>query len=92
MGLQPYYIRLEMDLCGIDLDWETFESAWDPTTQSTTRAINPGEVYNMDWYFHIPPEMLNQAVVCEGQLKVFDAQAGDSLTELPIVILNSRSQ
>jgi len=92
VGIQPYYIRLDMDLCGIDLHWETFESAWDPTTQSTTRAINPGEVYNMDWYFHIPPEMLNQAVVCEGQLKVFDAQAGDSLTELPIVILNSRSQ
>lgn len=92
VGVQPYQIRLEMDLCGIEPEWETFESAWDPATHSTTREIHPGEVFNMDWYFHIPDEQFNQPVICEGQLEVFDAHQGDSLTQLPIVIINSRAQ
>ena len=92
VGVQPYQIRLDMDLCGFELEWETHESSWDPVTQTTTRMIEPGEVYNMDWYFHIPSNNFNQQVVCKGALQVFDAQTGDLLTRLPINIINSDVQ
>jgi hypothetical protein len=46
----------------------------------------------MDWYFQIPFEDFNQPVICEGNLEVFDAQTGVSLSKLPINIINSRAQ
>jgi hypothetical protein len=92
VGVRPYKIRMEMDLCDWDLEWETFEAAWDHTTQSTTRYIQPGKTFNMDWYFHIPEEDFQQPVVCQGQLEIFDAETDQSLTVLPVTILNSRAQ
>ncbi|MBU1878069.1 MAG: hypothetical protein KJ734_03875, partial [Chloroflexi bacterium] len=91
VGTRPYQIRLEMDLCEMDLEWETHESSWDPATKTSTRMIDPGEVFNMDWYFRIPRERLNQSTICEGHLKVFDARTGTLLTDLPIMIVNSRA-
>ena len=90
VGVKPYKIHMEMDLCDFDMEWETFEANWDQATQSTTRYIEPGKTFNMDWYFHIPPEAFEQAIVCQGQLEVFNAETGDSLTVLPITILNTR--
>lgn len=92
VGVKPYKIHLEMDLCDFELEWETPEAAWDQATQSTTRYIEPGKTFNMDWYFDIPPEAIRQAVVCKGQLEVLDAETGDSLTILPIFILNSQAR
>ncbi len=92
VGVQPYQIRLEMDLCGFETEWETHEADWDPLTKTSTRTIEPGKVFNMDWYFHIPSEVFNQPVICRGGLEVFDAQTGVSLTRLPINIINSRAQ
>jgi len=92
VGTQPYQIRLQMDLCGIEAEWQTHESAWDLATKTTTREIEPGEVFNMDWNFNIPPEMWDQKVICEGQLTVFDAQSGKALTELPVTLINSRTE
>jgi hypothetical protein len=91
VGVKPYKIRLEMSLCDFELDWDTPEANWDQATHSTTRYIPPSRTFNMDWNFHIPPEKMQQAVVCKGQLEVFDAETGDSLTVLPITILNSRA-
>jgi hypothetical protein len=91
VGTQPYQIRLDMDLCGMELEWETFEADWDQATLSSTRAIEPGNSFNMDWFFHIPPDMRAQSVVCDGQLTVFDAQSDELLTELPIRIVNSQA-
>jgi hypothetical protein len=83
---------MDMDLCDWDLEWETFEKNWDQATLSTTRYIDPGKGFNMDWYFHIPEEDFSQHVVCRGQLELFDADTDESLTVLPITILNSRAQ
>jgi hypothetical protein len=91
VGTQPYQIRLEMDMCGLDLEWVTFERDWDPLTKTSTRMIDPGDTFNMDWYFKIPPELRQRAIVCEGQLRVSDAQTETLLTALPIKILNSRA-
>jgi hypothetical protein len=92
VGVKPYKIHLDMDLCGFDLEWETPEAAWDQATQSTTRYIDPGKTFNMDWYFHIPPEAMARNVVCQGELTVSDAETGQSLSELPITMLNSRGE
>ena len=92
VGVQPYRVRLDMDLCGFDLEWETPEAAWDQGTQTMTRYIQPGDTFNMDWYFHVPEEAFAQYVVCEGQLELTDADTGDSLTVLPIRLYNSRAQ
>lgn len=92
VGVQPYQIRLDMDLCGFETEWVTHEASWDFSTKSSTRVIEPGEVFNMDWYFQIPFEDFNQPVICEGNLEVFDAQTGVSLSKLPINIINSRAQ
>ena len=91
VGTQPYQIRLDMDMCGWDLKWVTFERDWDPDSKITTRFIDPGESYNMDWFFTIPSEQRDQATICEGQLDVYDAETDDLLTELPIVIVNSKA-
>lgn len=92
VGVQPYQILLDMDLCGFETEWETHETSWDPLTKTSTRMIEPGEVFNMDWYFHVPEERFNQPIVCQGGLEVFDAETGVSLSKLPINIINSSAQ
>jgi hypothetical protein len=92
VGTQPYRIGMDMELCGMELEWETFERDWDPMTKTSTRVIEPGDMFNMDWYFHIPAELRDRAVVCEGMLKVVDADSGALLTDLPVKIVNSRGQ
>ena len=92
VGAQPYRIGMDMELCGMELDWETFERDWDPVTKTSMRVIEPGDMFNMDWYFHIPAELRDRDVVCEGMLKVVDADSGALLTDLPVKIINSRGQ
>jgi hypothetical protein len=89
VGTKDYRIRLEINLCGIEPEWETHESEWDPVNKASTRDISPGKVFNMDWYFNIPTEKLNQKNICNGSLAVFDAKSNVLLTDLPITIVNS---
>ncbi len=91
VGTQPYQIRMAMDMCGLDLEWVTFERDWDPATKTSTRVIEPGDTYNMDWFFTIPEEARDQSIICEAQLSVFDAQSDTLLTAMPIKIVNSRA-
>lgn len=91
VGTQPYQIRLDMEMCGMDLKWLTFERDWDPVTKTSTRFIEPGDTYNMDWFFTIPVEDRDQNVICEAQLSVFDAQSDALLTAMPIKIINSKA-
>jgi hypothetical protein len=89
VGTQAYRIRIEMDMCDLDMKWLTFERDWDQATQTSTRQIEPGDTYNMDWFFTIPPEQRNQHIVCDGELRIRDAETGDLLTDLPVRIVNS---
>ena len=91
VGTQPYQIRLAMDMCDWDLEWVTFERYLDQVAKISTRFIEPGDGYNMDWFFTIPAKERNQTTICEGQLDVYDAETDDLLTELPIKIVNSKA-
>jgi len=91
VGTRPYRIRMEMDLSDLDLEWETFEAAWDPVSKTSTRAIEPGDTFNMDWFFHIPCDMRNRSVISSGTLSIYDAETDLLLSELPIEIVNSRA-
>jgi hypothetical protein len=89
VGTQPYRIRLEMEMCEMEIEWLTFERDWDQATQTSTRHIEPGDTYNMDWFFRIPPEQRDQGMVCDGELRVIDADSDTILTDLPVQIVNS---
>jgi hypothetical protein len=91
VGTQPYRIRLDMNLCDMELEWVTFERDWDPATKTSTRNIEPGDGYNMDWFFNIPLEARAQSTICEGHLDVYDADTEALLTEMPIQIINSQA-
>jgi len=91
VGTQPYQIRMDMDLCDMELEWVTFERDWDPETKTSTRSIEPGDGYNMDWFFNISPEARSQSTICEGHLNVYDADTEALLTEMPIQIINSQA-
>ncbi len=90
VGVKPYTIKLELDMCGLDLEWDTFEKYWDQKTQSSTRQIMPKQLFNMDWRIRIPEQMLDKKKICQGELRVLDAQTQQLLTALPIVIINSK--
>jgi hypothetical protein len=89
VGTKPYRIRLEMDMCDLEMEWLTFEADWDQATQSSTRYIPTGDTFNMDWFFRIPSEQRNQSVICDGELRVIDADTSTLLTDLPVRIVNS---
>jgi hypothetical protein len=89
VGIQPYRILLNMNLCEIQLKWQTHETDWDPVSRVSTREIEPGKTFNMDWYFDIPYNKLNQKSICNGSLEVRDAQSNTVLTVLPITLINS---
>ena len=89
VGTQPYRIKLEMEMCELEMEWLTFERDWDQESQSSTRYIEPGDSFNMDWFFTIPPEQRNQEMICDGELRVIDADSDEVLTDLPVQIVNS---
>jgi hypothetical protein len=91
VGTQPYRIRIEMEMCDLETEWLTFEADWDQATQESTRYVEPGDTFNMDWFFRIPDEVRAQATVCDGELRVLDADTGDLLTDLPVRIVNSKA-
>jgi hypothetical protein len=43
----------------------------------------------MDWFFRIPSEQRQQELICEGELRVIDADSDTVLTDLPVLIVNS---
>lgn len=89
VGTQPYRIRLEMEMCDLEMEWLTFERDWDQASQTSTRYIDPGDAFNMDWFFKIPAGQRNQTVICDGELRVIDADSDAVMTDLPVKIVNS---
>ena len=68
VGVKPYKVHMQMDLCNFEMEWETPEADWNQKTHTTTRYIEPGKTFNMDWYIHIPPENFDQHIICTGKL------------------------
>jgi hypothetical protein len=91
VGTRPFRIRLDIDMCQIPVEWATFETYWDDITKESTREIIPGSFYNMDWHFKLPPDWKKKNIICEGGIKVLDAESDKLLTFLPIHIINSQS-
>jgi hypothetical protein len=89
VGTQPYRIRLEMEMCDLETEWLTFERDWDQATQTSTRYIEPGDTFNMDWFFKIPLEQFHQSMICDGELRIIDSESATLLTDLPVQIVNS---
>ena len=89
VGTRPYRIRLELDMCGMPLEWETFERHWDDQAKESSRDIHPRARFNMDWHITIPPELRDAELICDGGLRVIDAHADELLTFLPIRIIDS---
>ena len=91
VGVKPYKIRLDMDLCDFELEWETPEANWDQATQSSTRTSSPGKLQHGLVLPHSDRSHARERGL-PGQLEVLDAETGESLSVLPITILNSRGQ
>lgn len=89
VGLQPYTICIEYDICGFPVTWDTFEAHWDPRTRCTTRAISPGKTYNMDWIIRIPEIARHQRRICSSHVVIVDAQSRARLSRFPIDIIDS---
>ncbi|HUT53428.1 MAG TPA: hypothetical protein VM658_08560 [bacterium] len=89
VGRRPIRVRLELDACGLPVEWETFESSFDYKTHEFTRAIVPGRTATMDWHLQVQPPRRDQRMICDGGLKVMDADVGELLTFLPIRLINS---
>jgi len=92
VGSRPRRVRLDLDMCGMPVEWVTFESDWNNNSKTTTRDILPGKTFAMDWHVHVPPERRNQEVVCSGGLKIMDVKTDKLLTFLPIEIINSEQE
>jgi hypothetical protein len=92
VGIRPYRIKLDIDMCAMPVEWETFETHWDQETRSSTREVRPGKLFNMDWRLTVPRDRRERSVVCDGGVRVMDADTEKLLTFLPIKIINSRFQ
>lgn len=88
VGPSARRIALTVDLCDFPLEWVTFEADWDPVARASTRALEPGETFNMDWIVQLPPERRYKAVVCEGAISVLDADDQRPLARFPVRIHN----
>jgi hypothetical protein len=91
VGTQPYRIHIEMDMCDLPMEWVTFERDWDPASQTSTRLVEPGDTFNMDWFFTLSPQRRQQATICSGELRILDAASGELLTDLPVRLVNSQA-
>ena len=79
-------VGLDLELCGSALEWVTFERDWDHEARVSARAVEPAATFNMDWIVTLTPELLAPDGRCEGQLAVRDADTGELLTRLPVLI------
>ncbi len=89
VGTKPYAIGLAVDMCGLPVEWETFEVSWDEHKKVSTRVIDPGAFFNMDWHVTVPADQRDAKTICNGGVKVTDADTGELLTFFPISLINS---
>jgi hypothetical protein len=88
VGPVPRRLGLDLELCGAGLQWITFERDWDQEARLSTRAVEPGATFNMDWVVTLTPALLEPDGRCDGLLQVTDADTGELLTRLPLSIVH----
>lgn len=91
VGERARRVRLELEACGLPVRWETFEAAWDPASKATTRAIPPGGTFSMDWVVDVPAGRRPEPLLCAGAVRVYDADSGALLTDLPLTLRHGRA-
>jgi hypothetical protein len=79
-------VALDLELCGAALEWVTFERDWDHEAHASTRVVEPTATFNMDWIVTLTPELLAPDGRCDGQLAVSDADTGELLSRVPVLI------
>lgn len=88
VGTTSRRICIHADFCEFKTSLVTFEKNWDPLTNCATRAIEPKELFNMDWIVRFP-ESDKRPIYCEGKITIVDQQTNKPLTVFPITIKDS---
>ncbi|HUU75983.1 MAG TPA: hypothetical protein VMW63_07810 [Methanoregulaceae archaeon] len=92
IGKKPIKIRMELVNASIPVRWEVSANLpFDPDTRTFIEPLPPREsIRNLgiDWFFLIPEDRLYDDIVYEGGLLLSDADTGETLTFLPITVMN----
>lgn len=91
VGKRPVRIGLELVNVDIPVEWEVRANwPYDPANRMFTKPLPPGgSIPNLsiDWYFIIPDYYMDEKVIYDGGLLVYDADSGQPLTFIPIKIV-----
>ena len=95
-GKKPVRIGLELVNCTFPVIWEVGANfPYDPETHIFMKPLMPGQSIpnlGIDWIFKIPPSVMNSAIIYDGGLLIFDADTGEPLTLIPIMIVRGGAQ
>ncbi len=95
-GKKPVRIGLELVNCTFPVIWEVGANfPYDPETHTFMKPLMPGQSIpnlGIDWIFKIPPSVMNSAIIYDGGLLIFDADTGEPLTLIPIMIVRGGAQ
>ncbi|MBC7113493.1 MAG: hypothetical protein H5T34_05720 [Candidatus Methanomethyliales bacterium] len=91
VGKKPVKIGLDLVNTTFPVEWEV-KANWpyDSVTHTFTKPLPPGQRIpnlSIDWVFRIPAYYMDEKVIYEGGLLVFDADSGQPLTFIPIMIV-----
>ncbi|MCS7097540.1 MAG: hypothetical protein NZ922_00950 [Candidatus Methanomethyliaceae archaeon] len=93
VGKRPINIRLELIESDIPIVWEV-KANWpyNSSTRTFTAPIPPGgriDLLSIDWYFIIPEYYMDEKIIYDGGLLIYDANSNELLTFIPIMIIRS---
>ena len=95
LGTKPVRIKMELVNCSLPVKWEVSANfPYDAETQTFAQPLMPGKSIpnlGLDWIFYLPTKetsMQNGAkgLVYDGGLLLNDANTGERLTFIPIII------
>jgi len=96
LGKKPVKIKMELVNCNIPVKWEVNSNfPYNPETQTFSAMLKPGSSIpnlGIDWIFDIPEDPSDSIwengvqIVYRGGLRLIDADSGELLTYIPIII------
>ncbi|MEM3882404.1 MAG: hypothetical protein QXO23_03375 [Candidatus Methanomethyliaceae archaeon] len=85
---RPHKLGLDLLNVTFPVEWEVrADWPYDPATHTFTKPLPPGQripSLSIDWIFKIPAYYMDEQVIYDGGLLVFDADSGQPLTFIPI--------